>query len=339
MARFVTFFFVVSVIISCSQSREDRINSLRIDETDLNSAGVYETTAVIYKDTISAQDCFVLGDTLLIIIQDKQMEGPVVEMVNMESGDKRLLYQYGGGEKQLLSLQAHCDGKKLLLHDYIKRELYQIDIRRLVKEKGYLPKGKKTEIEAQYIIPGKGCRYIYLNPESFEGRDRRILTSTRNHMAKTRPFRTSSFNVVRGVLHNNEARGRQCFIDQHNGIIEFWNRQSLICSIEIEMPVYPSYSNYKQRTYIFKGIIPFSFSSSCTNNQYVAVLFDPRLMDRDENISYFQERPYLLLFDWEGKLVNVQKIESPQRSSTISFASDGDLFFVSCARDSLYVMK
>ena len=339
MARFVKHFLVVFVIISCSRLGEDENNSQTIDEADLNRVGTYKTTTIIYKDSLSAQECYVVSDTLLIAIRAKQMGAPVVELVKMKSGEKRSLYRYGGEDNQLLSVQAHCDGRKLLLHDYIKQELYLIDIRRLEREKKYQPKGKKTEIESQYIIPGRWGRYMYLNPESFERRDHRILNSARMHMAKTRHFKTSSFNVVRGAIHKNEVKGRQCYVDQHNGVLEFWNHRSLFRMVEVEMPVGPRYSDYKQLTYIFKGKIPFSFVASCINDQYVAVLFEPREMGADEGFSYFYNYPVLLIFDWDGNCVEMKQIEAQQRPNSISYSSDGDIFFVSCAKDSVYVMK
>ena len=335
MGRFVASIFGVCLMVSCTET-PNQFNNTTITSFDLSSNAIVQEIRHLFSFDIRAQNCYYVGDSVFVVITKKQMGEPVVQIINESSMESRTLYEYGGGDGQLLSVQSHFDGRTLLLHDYIKHYVCQVDVVRACEDAGYEPGGQFVPIETQYIIPGKEKQLLYLDPQSFSGKRRVGIIMEGKRTQK--PKNLEAFNIVRGQLFFNSKTNRICYVDQHNGVIEIWDQRKIVHRIKVEMPVSPQYSWYNEQMLIFKGKIPFSFRSGCSNDSIIAVLFDPYEMQQDESADYFYETPYVFILDWMGNVLEIYKIVGEKRPTSISITSKGDIFYMSIENTSIHLL-
>ena len=282
---------------------------------------------------------YVADNSILVEILETKMGGPVVLLRNLHSGKTRALYKYGSGRKQLLAVQPHLDGNKLLLNDFIKKEVYIVDINKALRRKHYCPRSTKVKVETQYMIPGRGKSIMILNPASFDSGVARSVTVKRPYVYKQKDSEAMhAFNVMHGILLRNAMNEGYCYIDQHEGLLEFWETgEKLVTRIHVETPYKAEYREINNGSLIFRGGIPFSFLAGAANKERIALLFDPHKMVRGERTGY--KRPLVLFFDWEGNSCGTLEVSGDVRPNAISLSDDGRLTLMACEGEVLHVFE
>ena len=282
-------------------------------------------------------DAYRVNSSVLVEILEKRMGGPVVRIRDLKTGKVREMYEYGGKKSCLLSVQSHISGEILLLHDYIKKELYWVNVDKALGDSAYCPKSRKVYLETQYIIPWKRNSILFLNPSSLNIGEKRFLTSRWPYYHKpSASDAMRNFNITHGFLYHDQLHDRVCYADQHIGMIEFW-RNSTKTVILLDTGDPPAYSEMKNGSRIFRGGIPYSFISGAASNDRIALLFDPCKMIRGVKTGYQLDYPIVLIFDWDGNLLVSMEIDCEARPNSVSISKDGHVSVTACGTGQIHV--
>lgn len=282
------------------------------------------------KDPVS---CMVISDSILAIKHSRQKDSVLFTIYNVRSRSRVREVLYGQKEDRFLGLLYAYSSEGLVLHDFAKERFS------LIKPDKIADQGKlifhETNIHAQCILPTKGDRLLFLNSNSFENRENRLLISDAEyHYNSKRRVHIDTYNVVDGFMLMNEEGTRTYYFDKHSGIIELYDaRLSCLKRMIVQDALSPDYVIYKSgknKLRVFKGSVPYTFKAGSANPKGVLVLYDPCYLAGKRSLIYGESQPSLMMLDWEGELKTLFLIPGGRHPVQCHVTQEGRIVLLFC---------
>lgn len=299
----------------------------------LSTSNVLVAVDTLIYPVAGAVSCSIVNDSILVAAHKQRADSAIFTVYNIRTNKLVREILYGQDEDRCLGIIYAASAEGVLLHDFVKERFALITPERLGDNSEL--SFHKTNIHAQCILAAKQNRLLFLNPDSFENRKRRLLFSDKecNYMQRNTPS-VDTYNVVDGFLLSNKDASRIFYIDKHSGRIELYDdRLSQIKVWDVPdapTPDYTIYKSGKHKICAFKGSIPFTFIAGSVDKSGIALVYDPCYLSVDKGFVYGDTPAYLMMFSWEGNVKTISLINAGQHPDQCHVLSEGKVSLLFC---------
>lgn len=163
-----------ALFVQCSEQKPVGFDVVQELSSDVKEKAVaLKAEKVIESDEfIPAKEMFVYRDSILVVVNKPISGGWLLELYNLNA--KSSLGKFvrkGNGPKEMLKVMAHVNKNKLILHDYIKRQVLSFDLDSAILDKAYsygTPVSFCKNAGSPFVTFFDKSRLIMLNPYYLE---------------------------------------------------------------------------------------------------------------------------------------------------------------------------
>lgn len=304
--------------IGCGERRENEYLSERII---ISSQDFEALECLTQKDSLfsissdSGKFAFI-EDGYICLLQMKEEARPLILEIR-DSLNGEILYKYDSSQDKLIMPLFTKNGTNFTIYDNLAHKILNININEAINNKNYHPHVFSSNIISERITPW-GDRLLFLNPNSYENENERVCVSKKNWSVKEGEKQYNSANVIHGELICSPDQASIAYVPYNFNTIELFNtKQALIKEIALPHETTQGVANAEiggEKMYFYMAPLVKCFSSACAGKTLFAAGF---IDDIDNN--------YLLIFDWEGKVL--KKIRTKGRIRSLSIDSQDQTIY------------
>lgn len=307
------------ILFASSCCREPQIKDISISPDNLAIASAIDTIFVSSHPQDICQ-AIVVNDSIIVFSMNYERGRPVIEIHPItDINNQKDLFYYGPGQDSTMFSIMTCNEDKVLLYDFMKKQISIVDIQSYVQghENSYIT--KNTNIDSQRIIPIDKKRIIYLNPDSFNYKEKRVR-GTRIFKKLFPPKMSRTIDVVHGHLLYNKKRHLTLYANSVESTIEIIDRH-FNTIIRLNGPGQESNTYYVNNNgfYTYKNKVTSSYSCISGNDNIFVAAYCHEESDAWHTIR--SDYSTLIFFDWEGNIISSYLI--PSYVINVSLTSDG----------------
>lgn len=312
--------FFLLLLVSCSATLSTK--EVVVEQEVLHEIG-FRKAETVFALSEDATSVYVTQCGICVFNREGSSEH-FLKLLSMGSEDSRWYVSHGYAEDQLLLPILSFGGQDALLYDAVLNKACKIDVCAALADNQYECLYHSTNIISQRVVP-VGDRLLYLNPNSYDGKEPRLLWSDAQWNAVKVRNKTSHdknyLNVLSGNIVYREGNSI-AFVSRHSPEIEIFDwTGGLECRL-----VFPHQQSSTievinaagQRETVFTSVET-CFVCAFAYGDYFATCF------RDDS-----GQDYVLVLDWQGEIVDGFKPEgtvktiSLGREGVFVFENDGD---------------
>lgn len=314
-------FIILPIICSCGSS----IKKNSLPDDIFNNA--IKLDYVWEKTMDYSLNVWIHSDSLLIKKnKDGYKSGYLLDICTINSDKPIYGYlPYGASTGECLASIDSFIGDTILIYEFIKHEVYILDLNCLPKK----VESKSTNIVTQNMIPF-GDRLLCQNPHCFKelhnyrnNGKRFILSDPSYNYFEKKKYNYNTFNVTRGYFLINWKKNRIFYADAYRNTIEIYDTNLSLLRItfgpENQKPQY----TIIDKDIIFYGDIPNTYTSLTATDDYVYAAYSGNKICNDRDRENFIS--YILVFDWSGNYI--VSFEVDMYIKTLSLSADKESVF------------
>lgn len=335
--RHAVLLMMVQVILSCTRS---------VEEISVDMEGILSTPCRItesYRRPLPEDvlHAYLLCDSIVVCHNDYQNGAPVLGLSSIRDTSITWHGRYGLEDGMMMNSLSSRNGNRVLLYDFVKKGITVMDLSSGIERPDTY--SYNTALKSQCIIPVSHENGIFLNPDSFKGKERRIRRTEDGFLYNGGRSRFNAFNVVLGGLAYSPRNGTVIYADRVEPTVEILDsggrlsRRIMFKDTTSDEP--QQYSMDKDDgmdSYSFLGKVKQSFTDVCCTDNNVALLFRPGIITPTS--TSVSDMSYVIVMDWDGD--NMKVLHLDEDVVNISLSSDGkSLFSFSSGEDGNYLTQ
>ena len=286
-------------------------------------------------DFVRAKAFYVYRDSIMVIVNNPSNDCDFLELYNLNT--HKLIKSFikkGNGPGEMLSVSPFLSGDKLQLRDFVKSNLFTVNLEEAVTIEDYkipLPVHYGGDIPSPFVTSYDAESLIELNPYCFQDEALRINNRESRFlickMGEPAPVpedvgsKYDAYNVAQGEILVNPDKNRILYPSLDFPRLELYdyNLAPLKC-IEGPDKLLASYRIEDGRAICFNRTIPYSYLGSVTTEDFVYLSYiGDYYKDKVQDL-----KSYIFKFDWDGNWV--ESFDTGHYINKISISSDGTLY-------------
>ena len=264
-------------------------------------------------DFVRAKAFYVYRDSIMVIVNNPSNDYDFLELYNLNS--HKLIKSFlkkGNGPGEMLNVSPFKNDAELLMRDFVKRNLYIVDLDAAVSKPDYrvpAPLKYGDTMGSPFVSKLDEKRLIMLNPYYFvnkslgiDNKEPRFIFSEIGRPIN-KPLDKSdkyyAYNVSQGMLVVNKGKDRLVYASSDYAEIEIYD-----CSLNpltrIEGPdeIIPSYRLDTDKSICYNKVIPYSYMDIAYTEEYLYLCYIGDYFGRNDKLTDLCT--YILKFDWDG---------------------------------------
>ncbi len=322
MNKVLCFFSVLALFANCTKPSDFELETVSLPAEILdNAVPIQADTFKITAEFPVAECYYVYNDSILIVQNYGRPDNYFLELYNYKENRivKKVLTQ-GKGPKEVLTLSPTPQffGSKMVSGDIAMQQLLIIDIDSLLSNNDY-------EIPKYPIMFAGGLSFglfqgdlIAENPNCFKSEalgielnPNRFITCNHEKNAYSLDLPDCAYNAINvtngGNILSNDDKGVLCYAHKSESLIEFYDKERRMTKKITGPSSRPNdYHIDENKFIIFKGHIPYSYFSACSNSDYIYLFYANVYWDEIEkgaNKGVY----YIFKMDWNGQIIKTYK--------------------------------
>lgn len=327
------------LLVQCSERKPVGFDSLEILPSDVKErTTALEATKVIDADEIiSAKQLFVYKDSVLVVVNKPKHDGWFLGLYNLYT--KSLLGRFvrnGNGPKEMLNVMAHVNKNKLILHDFVKRQIVSFDLDSAILDKAYsygTPVSFCKNAGSPFVTFFDKSRLIMLNPYYLEndklgisnGEPRFLVNDIGSQAVLLRSGgrKPRSYNIEQGFIIPDKSHNKVIYASCFYPEIEMYDYElKPLKKITGPDDLKIDYS-VSGNDVVFSKVVPYAYQSYAMVSDgfyllYIGGYYTART-------KYKDMQSWIFKFDWDGNYIKSYHFD--QYLESLSVTSDEETFY------------
>lgn len=320
--RTIRFYFIFGIIVltcSCSKSYSPSSEEVVLDPAILNTAlelNVEKETTLSNLGGVEA--AYVYEDSIIITHNRGRQEEGFIKVFDKNFNLIKELFREGNGKDELISALVSWNGSSLIVNDFLKGQIANVDLDKLLSDKQYIPSIITYQDKLVFTVcVDDDSTLVMANPFYFHDEktgiqqgDRRLIRTTpdKSEIASVKyPFNT--FNVSgQGFLIPSPSRDTYLYASRSESAVEVYNKdlslQKTIYgpkTIAADYRTEPVPQNDTQEV-LYQNQHLEAYTSCCSDSEHAYFLYYGNLFTPGEEEA--GSETYILQYDWDGSLSN-----------------------------------